>query len=176
MGHSSVVTSSATPTSRPTTATALTPRRLYAVLAVAETITWTMLIAGMLLKYVVQIGDWPVRVGGLTHGIVFVAYAFTAVLVGVNQHWKAREIALAVATAVIPYATIPFDRWLHRRGMLTGDWRREKTEDPRDHARRSAALRAFLRRPVLSSVGMVLAVAITVSILLWLGPPTQWFA
>ncbi|HLS48744.1 MAG TPA: DUF3817 domain-containing protein, partial [Actinomycetaceae bacterium] len=144
--------------------------------AVAETVTWTMLIAGMILKYVVQLGDWPVRVGGLSHGIVFTAYTLTALLVGINQHWRPRQIAAAVATAVVPYATIPFDRWLNRRGMLDGPWRREASADPRDHTRLSALLRGFLRHPYLLSLAMIAGVAIIVSVLLWLGPPTQWFA
>ena len=129
----------------------------------------------MILKYVVEVGDWPVRVFGLTHGIVFVSYAVTAGLVGVNQSWKTRQLAAAVATAVVPFATIPFDRWLERRGMLDGEWRREATDDPRDQTRLSAVLRLFLRHPVVLSIGLVVAVFAVVSVLLWLGPPTQWF-
>jgi integral membrane protein len=159
-----------------TSPTTLTPRRLYRVLAIAETVTWTLLIIGMLLKYVVQVGDWPVTVAGMTHGIVFVSYAFTAGLVGVNQRWSPLQIAGAVATAIVPYATIPFDRRLERRGMLEGGWRREKTDDPRDATWVSACLRFFLAHPVLLSVLLVVAVAVVVSVLLILGPPTQWGA
>lgn len=154
----------------------LTPRRLYRILAIAETVTWTLLILGMLLKYVVQIGDWPVTVGGTTHGIIFVAYAFTAGLVGVNQRWRPLQIVGAVATAIIPYATIPFDNWLEKRGMLSGGWRREKTEDPRDGTWVSAWLRFFLRHPILLSILMVVAVAVVFGVLLTLGPPTEWGA
>lgn len=141
----------------------------------AETVTWALLILGMILKYVVEVGDWPVRVFGLTHGVVFVSYAFTAGLVGVNQSWKTRQLAAAVATAVVPFATIPFDRWLEKRGMLDGGWRREATDDPRDQTRLSAVLRFFLRHPVVLSIGLIVAVFVVVSVLLWLGPPTQWF-
>lgn len=164
-------------TSAPSSATsapALTPRRLYRILAVAETITWTLLILGMIGKYILELGDWPVRVGGMTHGVVFVAYAFTAGLVGVNQHWKPLQIVGAVATAVIPYATIPFDRSLEKRGMLEGTWRRHKSDDPRDHTRISALLRFFLAHPVLLSLVMIVAVFAVVSGLLYLGPPTEW--
>lgn len=152
----------------------LSPRRLYRILAVAETVTWTLLILGMIGKYVLQLGDWPVRVGGMTHGIVFVAYAFTAGLVGVNQRWSPLQIVAAVATAVVPYATIPFDRSLEKRGMLEGGWRREKTDDPRDATVISAQLRFFLAHPILLSVVMIVAVFAVVSGLLYLGPPTEW--
>lgn len=163
-------------TAAPTTAASrLEPRRLYGILARAEMVTWLLLILGMILKYVVSAGDWPVRVFGLIHGIVFISYAFTAGLVGVNQLWKPRQIAAAVATAVVPFATFPFDRWLERRGMLTGSWRRDATDDERDRSRASALLRAFLRHPALLTVGMLAAVIAVVSVMLWLGPPTGWF-
>ncbi|WP_166996804.1 DUF3817 domain-containing protein [Paramicrobacterium fandaimingii] len=161
-------------TTASTSSKALTPRRLYGILAIAETITWTLLIIGMLLKYVAQIGDWPVTIGGGTHGVIFVAYAFTAGLVGVNQRWTPLQIVGAVATAIVPYATIPFDRSLERRGMLEGGWRREKTDDPRDATWVSAWLRFFLRHPALLSILLVVAVGVVFGTLLTLGPPTEW--
>ncbi len=154
----------------------LTPRRLYRFFAIAETITWTLLIVGMLLKYVARVGDWPVTVGGSIHGFIFLAYAFTAGLVGVNQRWRPLQIVGAVATAIVPYATIPFDNWLERRGMLVGDWRRAKTDDPRDGTWVSALLRFFLAHPILLSGLMVVAVIAVFSVLLTLGPPTEWGA
>ncbi|WP_125775088.1 DUF3817 domain-containing protein [Antribacter gilvus] len=159
-----------------TPATTLTPRRLYRVLAVAETVTWTLLILGMVLKYLVQVGDWPVQLAGPVHGTVFVAYAFTAALVGVNQRWGAVQTAAAVATAVVPFATIPFDRRLERRGLLEGGWRREQTDHPGDATWVSAALRFFLAHPVLLGAAMVVAVMVVVGVLLVLGPPSEWTA
>jgi hypothetical protein len=110
----------------------------------------------------------------MVHGIVFVSYGVTAALVGVNQRWPLARIAAAVATAVVPYATYPFDRRLERRGHLEGAWRREPTEDPRDHTLSSRALRMLLAHPVALGAGMVVAVAAIVSALLVVGPPTQW--
>lgn len=139
-------------------------------------ITWALLIVGMIGKYILQLGDWPVRVFGLTHGIVFVTYAFVALLVGVNQHWRLRSVIAAVATAVVPFATYPFDVWLEHRGMLRGGWRTERTEDARDNTAVSRMLRFALRYPVPLAVVVLVAVFAVVSFLLWLGPPTQWFA
>ncbi|GAB4098478.1 DUF3817 domain-containing protein [Sinomonas halotolerans] len=152
----------------------MTPRSLYRALALAEMATWTLLILGMVLKYAVKVGDWPVQAAGMAHGTVFVSYAVTAALVGVNQHWPVARIAAAVASAIVPYATYPFDRWLERRGHLEGGWRREKTEDPRDNTWVSAVLRAVLTHPVLLGLGLAVLVAAIVSTLLFLGPPTQW--
>lgn len=152
----------------------MSPRLLYRTLSIAEAITWTILITAMLLKYVVapgDFGDGAVRVGGFVHGLVFLAYGITAVLVGVNQHWRLGLMLLAVATAVVPYATIPFDRWLERRTLLDGGWRREATSDPRDHTMVSRLLRVGLARPVLLASVLVVALVAVFTVMLSLGPP-----
>jgi integral membrane protein len=152
----------------------VSPRLLYRTVAIAEAITWTLLIGGMLLKYVFlpgEFGDGAVRVGGFLHGFVFLAYGVTAVLVGVNQHWRPRLILLALATAVVPYATIPFDRWLERRDMLDGGWRREATADPRDHTVVSRLLRFGLARPLLLASVLVVGLVAVFAALLVMGPP-----
>lgn len=154
----------------------MTPRKTYRIVAIAEMVTWALLILGMVGKYVLHLGDWPVRVFGLTHGVVFVAYAFVALLVGINQHWRLRNVVAAVATAVVPFATYPFDVWLERRGMLEGGWRKDRTADPRDDTAVSGALRFALRHPVSLGITVIVAVFAVVSFLLWLGPPTEWFA
>ena len=149
----------------------MSPRLLYRVLAVAEAITWTLLIAGMLLKYAAGVGDWPVVVAGSVHGFVFISYAITAALVGVNQRWRFPVIVLAVVTAIVPYATIPFDLWADRSGRLDGAWRTQATDDPRDHTWFGRLFRWMLGHvPVLVGSLAVLAVGIMAGLLL-IGPP-----
>ena len=149
----------------------MSPRSLYRFVSIAEAITWSLLIIGMLLKYVVQAGEWGVQIGGFLHGLVFIAYGMTAVFVGVNQHWTARFIALACLTAIIPFATIPFDHALERRGVLNGRWRHTRTSDPRDHTRLSALLRWMLARPVLLLGVLGVALVSIMATLLTIGPP-----
>ncbi|WP_348789169.1 DUF3817 domain-containing protein [Leifsonia sp. NPDC080035] len=149
----------------------MSPRLLYRILAVAEAITWTLLIGGMLLKYAAGVGDWPVLVAGSVHGFVFIGYAITAALVGVNQRWRLPVVVLAVATAIVPYATIPFDVWADRSGRLDGPWRTTATDDPRDHTPFGRLFRWMLRHvPVLVGSLAVLAVVIMAGLLL-IGPP-----
>lgn len=136
--------------------------------------TWTLLIVGMLLKYVFlpgEFGDLAVRIGGSAHGFVFIAYGMTAVLVGVNQRWSLGLIAAAVGTAVIPYATIPFDRSLERRGRLDGVWRRTATSHPRDNSWVNVLLRVMLNRPILLGTLFVVGLVSIMATLLLVGPP-----
>ena len=162
-------------TSSTTTPTKLSvsPRRFYRIVSIAEAVTWTLLITGMVLKYGFHL-DIAVLIGGSIHGLVFVTYAGTALLVGVNQRWRPRLVVGAVLTAIVPYATIPFDRWLEKRDLLEGDWRTEATDDPRDHTWIGRLLRWMLNHPtVLVAVFIVVVLAI-VTILLIVGPPGGW--
>ena len=148
----------------------MSPKRLFRALAFAEAVTWTILIVAMILKYAAGV-DAAVLVGGSIHGFVFLAYAFAAVLVGVNQRWHLGLIAFAVLTAIVPYATIPFEFWLMRRGRLEGEWRRDAGEHPADGSWVNRMLRWFLARPVLLTVVAVIGIAVVFSALLVIGPP-----
>ncbi|MFU8946734.1 DUF3817 domain-containing protein [Mycetocola zhadangensis] len=152
----------------------MSPRLFFRTLAIAEAVTWTLLILGLLMKYVWQLGelgDLGVRIGGTIHGFVFLAYGMTVVLVGLNQRWKIPSIVLGVVTAVVPYATIPFDVWADRTGRLDGEWRRAETDDPRDKTWIDRLLRWFLTHPVLLAVIFVVALVAIFATLLVIGPP-----
>lgn len=151
----------------------MTPRLLYRILSIAEAITWTLLIAALIARYGFGL-DQFVFPAGFTHGFVFLSYGAAAVIVGLNQRWPLRRIAFAVLTAIIPFATIPFDRWLERRNHLDGPWRREATDDPRDAGVIDRMLRWFLRYPWLLIGGAVVAIVTVFTVLLTLGPPTEW--
>ena len=57
----------------------MSPRLLYRRLAQAEVVTWTLLIIGMVLKYVTHTTELGVRIGGMVHGVVFIAYVLLRV-------------------------------------------------------------------------------------------------
>lgn len=159
---------------RPTILRRVSPRGWYRTVAIAESITWTLLIIGMLLKYVAGLGTLPVLIGGSIHGFVFLTYALSAVLVGVNQRWRVVQIVGAVATAIVPYATIPFDRSLERQHMLEGDWHIEATEDPRDQLWTRRLLRWMLMHPAALITAFIVGIAVIMTALLLIGPPGGW--
>jgi integral membrane protein len=148
----------------------VTARLLFRVVAIAEAVTWTLLIAGLLLRAITGWG-LGVTIGGGIHGFVFLAYAGIALLVGIDRRWRPGLVVLAVASAIVPYATIPVDLALDRRGKLGGDWRREPDPASPDRTPLDGLARWFVRRPgALVVVFAVLLVAIFAT-LLALGPP-----
>lgn len=147
-----------------------TPLTLFRTLAIAEAISWTLLIAGLILRATADLSV-AVSIGGGIHGFVFLAYGATAVLVALNQRWGAGPAVVAIVSAVIPYATVPTEIWLHRTGRLRGAWRLDETADPRDRRPLDRLLRFFLRRPAMLGVILVAVVAVVFAVLLILGPP-----
>lgn len=147
-----------------------TPLSLFRTLAFAEVVSWTLLIAGLVIRATT---GWAtaVTIGGGIHGFVFLSYATTAVLVAINQRWPVRVGAVAVIAAIIPYATVPVEIWLHRSERLRGEWRRDASDDPRDAGWIDRTFRWFIRRPWVLALLIVLAVVLIFVVLLVVGPP-----
>lgn len=147
------------------------PRSLYKAFALSEGVTWTLLIAALI--YRALIGGPPIllTIVGSIHGAVFLGYGVSAALVGVNNRWGFGRTVLAIALAIIPFATIPFEISAERKGRLVGDWRRSKSDDARDDNWFDSLFRWFINRPVLLALVLVVVVAVIFATLLLIGPP-----
>lgn len=151
------------------------PKQLFLLFAKGEAVTWTLLISALIIRAAGDPIPHVVSIAGSIHGAVFLGYAVTALLVGINQRWSFGKLALAVALAIVPFATIPFERKLIRTSALDGGWRTAKSEDPRDAFFIDAIFRWFIARPILLLAVLLVAVPAVFAFLLFLGPPTQWF-
>jgi integral membrane protein len=146
----------------------MSPRLLFRRVAIAEAVTWALLLTGMFLKYVTETTELGVRVFGMVHGVVFVAYCLTTVLVAVDQRWSAGRTLLGLAAAVPPFFTVLFDRYAERRDALDDSWRLRGAEPSGPVQRAVAWLLRNPRRGALS--GLVAVVALT-GLALLVGPP-----
>lgn len=144
------------------------PLRLFRVVAVAEAITWALLLTGMFLKYVTETTELGVRIGGMLHGVVFIAYVLTTLVVAVDQRWSAGRTVLGLAASIPPFFTVLFDRYAERRGLL-GDRFRLRTEAPAGPASRLVSW--LIRKPLQGLVAGLVAVAVLTGVALVAGPP-----
>jgi integral membrane protein len=151
------------------------PKQLFLLFAKGEAVTWTLLISALIIRAAGDPIPHVVTIAGSIHGAVFLGYAVTALLVGINQRWSFGKLALAVGLAIVPFATIPFERKLIRTSALEGAWRTAKSEDPRDDFFIDAIFRWFIARPIVLLAVLLVAVPAVFAFLLFLGPPTQWF-
>jgi integral membrane protein len=94
----------------------MTPKKLYSFVSKGEAITWTILITGLILR-AVGVDPIVVTIGGSIHGAMFLSYGVIAALVGVNQRWKTSRTIAAVALAIVPFATVPFERSVEKKKL-----------------------------------------------------------
>lgn len=146
----------------------MSPLRLFRRVAVAEAVTWALLLAGMVLKYVTDTTELGVRIGGMLHGVVFLAFCVTTVVVAVDQRWSLGRTLLGLLSAVPPFATVLLDWWAERRGWLTETWRLVAGA-PEGGLDRPAAW--LLRNPGRGLLTGAVAVAALTGVALLVGPP-----
>lgn len=147
----------------------MTPRRLFRIFALAEFITWALLITGLTLR---ALGVNPVVtvVTGGIHGFIFLCYGVVTVFVWVNQRWKFYVGFIGLITTIVPFATLPFEIIIDKKGLLAGGWRLAPgAETPRNWVEH---IQAWILRHVGLSVALgVIGVVVVFTVLLILGPP-----
>jgi integral membrane protein len=87
-------------------------------IAVLEAISWVFLIVGMVFKRLPEPVTWPVRVFGMTHGIIFVLFVITAILAARELGWNVKTTVLALLSSIPPFFTVLFEMWAVRAGQL----------------------------------------------------------
>ncbi|NUS37233.1 MAG: DUF3817 domain-containing protein [Pseudarthrobacter sp.] len=92
--------------------------RAFRILAVAEAFSWAALLTGMYFKWIAGTTDVGVQVAGPIHGGLFVGYGLAALVLWRVQRWPFLVAVLAGVSAVLPFATIWFERWAGRNGHL----------------------------------------------------------
>ena len=146
------------------------PLRLFRIVATAEAVTWTLLVVGMVLKYVTKTTELGVRVGGMLHGIVFIAYVLTCVALWVDQRWSPRTALTALASAIPPWLTLWFERRVERDHLVGQQWRLG-AGGQRPASALERVLAAALARPLLGLVVALVGIAAVTAVLLVVGPP-----
>ena len=95
-----------------------TVARVFRVVAIAEAVSWLLLLAGMFVKWVLAASELGVQLAGPVHGAVFVVYVLVSLLAWRVLRWSPRTAALALAASVPPLCTVWFERWAQRTGRL----------------------------------------------------------
>jgi integral membrane protein len=91
----------------------------FRFVALAEAVTWVGLLVGMYFKYLgsprTEIG---VKVFGMAHGLVFIAFVVIALLVGMSYKWTVSTWLLALLASIVPLASVIFLIWVDRTGRV----------------------------------------------------------
>jgi integral membrane protein len=91
----------------------------FRIIAFAEAVSWAGLLVGMYFKYLgsprTEIG---VKVFGMIHGLVFIAFVVVAILVGMAFKWAVSSWLLALLGSIVPLGSVIFLIWAERTGRL----------------------------------------------------------
>ena len=92
----------------------------FRIIAFAEAVSWVGLLVGMYFKYLgtprTEVG---VKVFGMTHGLVFVAFVVAALLVGIAFKWSVSTWLLALLGSIVPLGSVIFLIWAERTGRVS---------------------------------------------------------
>ncbi|MGO1465687.1 MAG: DUF3817 domain-containing protein [Candidatus Corynebacterium faecigallinarum] len=146
----------------------MTPLNTYRTIAFVEAFTWALLILGMILKYPLDSTEALVQIAGPLHGFAFLVFVVVTALVWMNNRWSAGRGVLGLVAAVIPFATIPFEQSVAKKGGLDGPWRTEAGSDA-DASDRVLAL--LLGRPKVTVAVLAVGVVVVFVALMAIGGP-----
>ncbi|MFI5730052.1 DUF3817 domain-containing protein [Kribbella sp. NPDC051587] len=93
----------------------MTHSRWFRTVAIAEAISWTGLLIGMLFKYVLSDNEAGVKLFGPIHGGIFVVYVVTVLVVRKPLRWSWPVTLAALAASVPPLFTWFFEIWARGR-------------------------------------------------------------
>lgn len=147
----------------------MSPRALFRTFAIAEFVTWALLITGLILR---GLGVNPaiVSITGGIHGFVFLCYGAVTIFVWINERWRTWIGVLGLVTTLVPFATLPFELAIDKRGLLSREWRvGSGGQTPRTFLEHVQSW--VLRHPFVAIAVGVVAVVVVFTVLLILGPP-----
>jgi integral membrane protein len=91
----------------------------FRLVALLEAVSWAGLLVGMYFKYLgtprTEVG---VKVFGMAHGLVFVAFVVIGLAAGIAFKWAAGTWLLALLAGIVPLASVIFLIWADRTGRM----------------------------------------------------------
>ncbi|MGV0794473.1 DUF3817 domain-containing protein [Mycolicibacterium sp. XJ1819] len=91
----------------------------FRLVALLEAVSWVGLLAGMYFKYLAgsktEVG---VKIFGMAHGLVFVAFVGLGLLAGMALRWGTGTWLLALLGSIVPLGSVIFLIWADRTGRM----------------------------------------------------------
>jgi integral membrane protein len=91
----------------------------FRLIALLEAVSWVGLLVGMYFKYLgsprTEVG---VKVFGMAHGLIFIAFVVFGLLAGIAFKWAAGTWLLALLAGIVPLCSVMFLIWADRTGRI----------------------------------------------------------
>lgn len=96
----------------------ITPKRFISLGRWEGTSLLLLMGVAMPLKYMFD-SPGAVRVVGMAHGILFLAYCAAAIILAGRERWGASKLARCLIASCLPFGTFVFERELRNRTHTT---------------------------------------------------------
>jgi integral membrane protein len=98
-------------------------RTVFRTVAIAEAVSWALLLVAMFFKWVLDaepfgLAEGGVPVAGPIHGGIFVVYLIATVVAAIVFKWNAKTLVLGLAASIPPFFTVWFETWADHAGLL----------------------------------------------------------
>ncbi|MBC7632134.1 DUF3817 domain-containing protein [Aeromicrobium sp.] len=105
-------------------------RTAFRAVAIAEALSWALLLSAMFCKYATKSEPFGLREGGvpvagMIHGVVFVVFVVMCFVSRRAFGWSRKVTLVALASSIPPFCSVLFERGADARGLL---------ESPRAHS------------------------------------------
>lgn len=100
-----------------------TIRTVFRAVAIAEAVSWGLLLVAMFFKWVLDAEPFGLHEGGVPvagpiHGVIFVLYVVAAIVSKFVFRWDFKTLRIALVASIPPFATVWFERKADREGKL----------------------------------------------------------
>jgi integral membrane protein len=94
----------------------------FRLVALLEAVSWIGLLVGMYFKYLASAPtEIGVKVFGMAHGLIFIAFVVGALLAGFAFKWAIGTWLLALIASIVPLGSVIFLIWADRTGKMGGE-------------------------------------------------------
>ncbi len=102
---------------------AVNTRTLFRTIAIAEALSWALLLAAMFCKWILETEPFGLHEGGVPvagpiHGGIFMAYVVMCLVAHRAFGWNVKTTLVALAASIPPFFTYFFEVGADRRGLL----------------------------------------------------------
>ena len=101
-----------------------TVRTAFRTIAIAEAVSWALLLSAMFCKYVTESEPFGLREGGvpvagMVHGVIFILFVITTFVARRAFGWSVKTFLLALGSSIPPFFTVVFEVVADRKGQLS---------------------------------------------------------
>ncbi|MGB1308866.1 MAG: DUF3817 domain-containing protein [Oceanihabitans sp.] len=87
-----------------------TLKNIFRMVAFFEGVSYLLLMAAAIYKRMPEGNDTYVKLLGMPHGLLFVAYIVIAIIVGNEQKWNTKTKAIVLLASILPFGTFYVDK------------------------------------------------------------------